>query len=170
MFTIEFVAPEELSQDGWYRRGEIILGTEREGFRAPLGYWTATDYAVQWRQAAARLLGPPACAGFFTQVVDPTARRGSRARAPRPPAGFAEAAKPAYFWWVGWREGEEVVFQEQLLIPGQTAPRRFTPADPYWAIGSRVSTNEDGERVSEWRVALADVQAFAEEHPAPAAP
>jgi CdiI N-terminal domain len=108
MFDIAFTsdAPEQ-QPDGWVGLwGRTQLGACAEDFLAPLGPWQRADYERQWIEAARRLLGPASRAAFFT-------------------ASFR-------FWWVLWREGEEVIAHEELLLPERLEgltdwrPRRIT--------------------------------------------
>jgi hypothetical protein len=146
LFDIRIVSPEpEAQPEGWPAlRGELRLGEAREGFRAPLGPWTAADYERQWRAAATRLLaGEPA--GFWTV--------------------------PWQFWWVAWPEGEHVVFQEHFLAPERLVALGHvtTPAagaGPHEMIGPRESHTEEGECVSEWQVPLSAVRAWLAGQPA----
>ena len=146
MFDIRIVSPEpEMQPEGWPGlRGELRLGRDREGFRAPLGPWTAADYERQWRAAAARLLaGEPA--GFWTV--------------------------PWQFWWVAWPEGEEIVFHEEFLLPERLEAHGYvaTPpvgAVPHEMIGPRESHTEEGQSVSEWRVPLRAVRTWLAGQPA----
>jgi CdiI N-terminal domain len=52
-----------------------------------------------------------------------------------------------------------VVVQEQLLWAEPLA-RSFDPANPYVAIGNRVSVAQAGQLVSEWRLDIADIEDF----------
>jgi hypothetical protein len=136
MFDIAFVsdAPEQ-SPEGWLELpGLTQLGSYVEGFLAPLGPWQRADYERHWVEAARRLLGPAGRAAFFT-------------------AAFR-------FWWVLWREGQEVIAHEELLIPRRLEGLTDWRAAPYHLIGERRATSKDGTPISEWRLRLADIENF----------
>ena len=85
-------------------------------------------------EAARRLLAGLDRTGFFTQAH--------------------------WVWWVLYREGEAVFAQEHILVPEALREPPYDPADPYRQIGDRVMIDEDGRRVSEWRLELGDVRDF----------
>jgi hypothetical protein len=136
MFDITFVKDEaEAQPDGWDGLwGRTVLGSCAEDFLAPLGPWQRADYERQWIEAARRLLGPPARAGFFT-------------------AAFR-------FWWVMWREGEEVIVHEELLTPERLTGLTDWRNAPYQLIGAYRATSHDGTPISEWRLSVADLRDF----------
>lgn len=136
MFDITFVsdAPEQ-QPDGWVGLwGRIQLGTGAEDFLAPLGPWQRGDYERHWIEAARRLLGPAARAAFFTVAFR--------------------------FWWVMWREREEVIVHEELLIPERLGGLTDWQAAPYHLIGERRATSDDSIPISEWQLDLADIEGF----------
>lgn len=136
MFDITFVCSEaEPQPDGWDELlGRTQLGLWVEQFFAPLDRWQRSDYECQWIEAAKRLLGPAARAGFFT-------------------AAF-------HRWWVMWREGEEVIVQEQLFTPDRLAAITEWRAAPYQLIEDRCSASEDGTPIAEWSLGVADIEGF----------
>jgi hypothetical protein len=136
MFDIAFVSdvPEQ-QPEGWVGLwGRVQLGAYAEDFLAPLGPWQPSHYERQWMEAARRLLGPAARAGFFT-------------------AAFR-------FWWVMWRQGEMVIVHEHLLTPERLEGLTDWQAAPYQLIGEHRSTSEDATRISEWRLGVADIEGF----------
>jgi len=68
-----------------------------------------------------------------------------------------------------WREGEMVYAHEQLLVE-DTLITPFDPADPYRQIADRYTGSEDGNEVSEWRLTIADIEAFVARRVSDAAP
>jgi hypothetical protein len=141
VFDIAFTAdtPDQVHDhgDSWsFLPGRITLGDDAEDFRSPLGRWARADYEWQWAEAARRLLGPHACAAFVTQ--------------------------PFRFCWVMWREGEAVFAHEGFLTPERLAGVTEPAGTPYHLIGDRRTHNQEGERISEWRVSAADIRAFLE--------
>ncbi len=136
MFDIAFTSDvPERQPEGWVGlRGHTRLGAHAENFLAPLGAWQRADYERQWIEAARRLLGPAARAAFFTVAFR--------------------------FWWVMWREGEEVIVQEHLLVPEQLGGLTDWRAAPYQLIGERDAASEDGAPVSEWLLGVTDIAGF----------
>jgi hypothetical protein len=138
VFDIEFIGnePEHLDEgeDAWVAlRGRTTLGDYQEEFLASLGHWSPADYQRQWIEAARRLLGGADRTGFFTSAFQ--------------------------FWWVMWRDGEMVYAREQLLVE-DTLIAPFDATDLYRQIGRRASVSEDGNQISEWRLRVADIEAF----------
>jgi hypothetical protein len=136
MFDITFVSDTaEQQPDGWAELpGRTELGSWVEQFLAPLDRWQRFDYERQWIEAAQRLLGPAARAGFFTSAF--------------------------HLWWVMWREGEEVIVQEHLLTPEQLATITDWRVTPYQLIEDRCSVSEDGTPISEWFFNVVDIEGF----------
>ena len=135
MFDLTFVRVEpQRQEEGWDAlEGEIIVGGHRERFLAALDPWERTDYERHWIDAARRLVEGADRTAFITSAFQ--------------------------FWWPMWQVGPKVVVHEQLLWAEPIASV-FDPADPYRAIGERVSTTEDGDKVSEWELSLADIHDF----------
>lgn len=140
MFDIAFTADTPVrdgeGDEAWDGlRGRVTLGDDTEGFRASLYVWGRGQYERQWAEAAGRLLGPPARAGFFTSHFQ--------------------------FWWVMWREGEVVFAQEHYLTPETLAGVSRAGAAPYHLIGDRTTWSGDEELpISEWQVTADDIRAF----------
>jgi hypothetical protein len=142
MFDIAFIPgePPYVDEEGWTGLwGRTLLEEDfRERFVAPIGRWQRADYERQWIEGARRLL-----------------------------AGAGESAfslETGRLWWMAWREGEDVVLQQRLLVD-ETVARAWTagPGEvPYELVGERRSRNEEGGAVSEWRVPLHDIQEFVE--------
>jgi hypothetical protein len=135
VFDLAFVHDEpEHHEEGWEAlQGEIVLGEHRERFLASLDRWARRAYEHHWIDAARRLLDGADRTAFITSAFQ--------------------------FWWPMWRHGDSLVVQEQLLWTDESA-HVFDPADPFCAIGERMSVTEDGTRVSEWTLRLADIQDF----------
>jgi hypothetical protein len=136
MFDIAFTSnTPERQPEGWVGLwGRTQLGVCVEDFLAPLGSWQRADYERHWIEAARRLLGPAARAAFFT-------------------AAFR-------FWWVMWREGDEILVHEELLLPERLEALTNWQATPYQLIRDRQTTSDDGTPVSEWRLAISDIEGF----------
>jgi hypothetical protein len=141
MFDIAFTTDtsERQNLDGveWDGlRGRTTLCAYTEEFVAPLGRWGRPDYERQWVEAANRLLGPAARAGFFTTAFQ--------------------------FWWVMWREGEAIFLHEEFLTPDRLTRVSDYRAAPYHLIEDRRTHNDEGTRISEWQLTVADIRGFLE--------
>jgi hypothetical protein len=140
MFDIEFVSdspePADNEQpDAMVLRGRTTIGDFTETFLAPLDFWNREDYERQWMEAARRLLDGADRTGFFTEA--------------------------RWRWWTMWLEGDEVIVHEQILVP-EALIEPLDPTDPYHQIGVRRAHSEDGEPISEWRLAVSDIREFVE--------
>jgi len=137
MFDIEFVDSEpELQDEGWLGLcGRITIGDYSERFIAPLGTWTRADYERQWIEAAGRLVTDHERTAFVTVLLQ--------------------------FWWTMWREGDDVLVHEEMLIP-ERYPGPWDGSVPYRLIEDRVTESEEGERMSEWRLRFGDIGDFME--------
>lgn len=122
--------------------GLLVLGVGRETFLASLFQWRAQDYERQWAQAIAALLKGKKKAALITTYGSPEV------------ATHLE-------WWPMYLVGNTVYFQNQLLFYHQL-PRRFSIESSFSFLGDRNTVNEEGKKISEWRVPLTEVEAFAE--------
>jgi hypothetical protein len=141
VFDIELIGPPEGEGDGLFNWGRLTLGHLREEFQAPLYEWAPGDYAAHWLESAHRLVSGSPVAVFLTHMA-------------RPDADY-------HLGWPAWREGDRVYLQERLFLREQlTGP--FDPEYPEVHAGPRQELSPEGERISQWEVALRDVAAFVE--------
>jgi hypothetical protein len=139
MFDIEFIEDDpEMQEEGWYGLwGRTTMGKFSERFLASLSLWSRADYERQWLEAARRLLAGEERTAFFTNAFQ--------------------------FWWIMWREGSEIVVRQQFLIPElleELGPAPDLKRTPYELIGPRETDGEPDEQISEWRISVANMQAF----------
>jgi hypothetical protein len=140
MFDIAFIpdAPPYVDdEDGWHGRwGRTVLGDYQERFVAPVEGWRPADYERQWILAARRLIAGHASSAFSIEA--------------------------GRLWWTAWRVGDDVVFQQRLLVAEEMRPAWSASADaiPYELVGERRSLSDEGDQVSEWRVPLDDIREF----------
>jgi hypothetical protein len=120
--------------------GEIALDDFVENFETPLTYWDADRYEKQWRQGLDRLLAGASRSCLITSMLSPN-------------------YEVFGVWWKLYREGPQIVVQNQLLLSDVLA-REFDPEDPYKSIPDRVSLSEDGTPVSEWLFAFNQIEPF----------
>ncbi len=99
--------------------------------------WSRADYERQWCEAAERLAAGAPSTAFFTTAFK--------------------------FWWPMWRDGAAVLAHEEFLHPDRLAvlgPAPDLSRAPYQLVGEYRAVTEDGERLSEWRLTFADIEAF----------
>lgn len=143
VFEIEFTTnvpePQEEDWDGLW--GRITLGDYQEDFLSPLSLWPRERYERQWREAAERLVAGSSPTAFFTSAFQ--------------------------FSWGMWRDGDEVRVRQQFLHSELVDSLGSAPdldRAPYELLGDYHRTAEDGEAISEWRLDMADVEAFRARH------
>jgi hypothetical protein len=126
--------------------GEIQLGDYRESFHAVTGYWSTQDYEASWTAALRRLLAGGAVSCLVTSLTDPQE------------ATFI-TAWPLYLN----QETEEVYVQNQILFLDEL-PAPFAPDLPWESVDPRTTVDEDGRKISEWKITLTDIENFLDSH------
>lgn len=121
--------------------GVLTLGIAREAFLASLYQWKIEDYEEQWKQAITILLSKKSNAALITTYGSPDV------------ATHLE-------WWPMYLVDNNVYFQNHLLFYAQL-PRRFSLESAFSFLRDRNTVNEEGRRISEWEVPLAELEAFA---------
>ena len=125
--------------DEYVEVGEIKILDFTEGFFSSISYWNMSDYLNHWRKGLERI-GQGLDSAFITNMIDPEN------------ANFIE-------WWVVYVEGDWAYIHNQLLFFDQLeAP--FQKDNIYASISPRETYDEDGQKISEWKIALADVLKF----------
>jgi hypothetical protein len=66
------------------------------------------------------------------------------------------------FWWPMYRRGEDILVQNQMLLLMEIE-ELLDPDNPYSFISEYESSNEDGEKISEWKISVEDISRFLEE-------
>ncbi len=121
--------------------GLLVLGSTKESFFASLHQWRQRDYEGQWKQAIGILLNERNKAALITEYVGPE-------------------ASTHLVWWPMYVVGSDVYVQNHLLFYNQL-PTPFSLEKASSFLCDRQTVNEEGKRISEWKVTLSDVQAFA---------
>lgn len=120
--------------------GKLVLGKTTEEFLANLSLWGKSDYESHWaRELKALCQGRPKVA-LVVSYEDP------------------KAASNMEIWRV-YRDGEWAHFQNQLL-PYSNLPQGFEISEMSNYIQDRLVTTAEGERISEWDVAIRDIELF----------
>jgi len=133
-FAIEFVGSEIADPETGERAypGRIIVGDLHEEFFAAASYWSAEDYREQWRKGLDRIAKGHSESCLITSVIDPQ-------------------RSEFLYWWLLYREGEEVVFRNGIHFFKQSGSH-FNPAEPFVCIPPRESEGDDELPPSEWRL------------------
>ncbi len=140
-FSIRFLSEdEELTDFEPGRVGVITLDGFEERFVAPTTFWQARDYERQWNEGLRRIISGNEKSCLITALRDPRATK-------------------MLFWWPLYREGSDVVVHNNILLLDQLE-QPFDARDPYSSIKERVTIDEEGQQVSEWRVSILDIGAF----------
>jgi len=120
--------------------GALTLGKTTEEFLANLSLWGKSDYESHWtRELTALFRGHPKVA-LVVSYDDPT------------------AASNMEIWRV-YRDGEWVHFQNQILSYSNL-PHGFEVSKMSSYIDDREITTKEGDRISEWDVAIRDIESF----------
>ena len=120
--------------------GRLTLGKSTEEFLANLSQWTKSDYESHWRRELKSLFEGNPKVALVVSYDDP------------------KAASNMEIWRV-YRDGEVVHFQNQLLRY-EILPRGFEVSKMSQYISDRVVMTADGNQISEWDVAIRDVEMF----------
>ncbi len=139
-FAIEFISNEEIINEEPACYGKIIANDFYERFISPLTYWTQQDYKNQWRQALARFLQQKKSTCLITCIRDPK---------------FSSLVE----WWVLYCEEEGVYLQNELIF-FKDLETPFNIQNPYVHIRDRVTVSDEGDPISEWKLAWKDVESF----------
>lgn len=140
-FVIGFLSQDEgLTDFEAARTGVITIGTFQERFVAPITFWQVRDYQRQWSEGLRRIVSGSEKSCLITALRDPRASK-------------------MLFWWPLYREEEDVFVQNSILLFDHLE-RPFDVRDPYASINERITINEEGQLISEWRVSVHDIEAF----------
>lgn len=120
--------------------GRLVLGKSEEEFLANLSLWTKPDYQSHWTRELERLLGGNSKIALVVSYDDP------------------KAASNLEIWRV-YRDGEWARFQNQIL-PYDSLPPDFEMPEISRYIQERTVITADGDPISEWNVAIRDIESF----------
>ena len=120
--------------------GRLMLGKSEEEFLANLSLWDKSNYESHWIHELKALLEGNSKVALIVSYDDP------------------KAASNLEIWSV-YRDGEWAHFQNQLLR-FDSLPHDFKVSEMNRYIQDRAVTTEDGDRISEWDVALRDIEVF----------
>jgi hypothetical protein len=120
--------------------GKLVLGKCEEEFIANLSIWNKSDYEAHWTRELKALVKGSSKVALVVSYDDPKA------------ASNLEI-------WRAYHDEQWVHFQNQLLAY-RSLPNDFRVSEISRYIQDRVVTNAQGDQISEWNVALRDIELF----------
>lgn len=144
MFSIEFLdEPLEYPFDDPSipaAPGRLMLGKCEEEFLANLALWNKSDYESHWIRELKAFVGGNYKVALIVSYYDPKTSLNMEI-------------------WRVYRDREWAYFSNQLLFCS-TLPDHFEVSEISRYIDDRVVIDEDGNRISEWNVAIRDIELF----------
>ena len=144
MFSIEFAEePLEYPFDDANipaAPGKLLLGNTTEEFLANLSLWGKSDYTAHWHRELKSLFEDKPKVALVVSYNDPRAASNMEI-------------------WLVYRDGEWARFQNQLPWYSDL-PREFDIAKMSSYIEDRQMITAEGDRISEWDVAMRDIELF----------
>lgn len=138
MFSIKLGSKTYTEEGQTFLKGNLVIGGFTETFRACLCVWNKNEYENHWREAFERILGKESNSALITSMHSP--------------------AKSSHIvWWPMWRDGKNVLIQNQLLFFNQMKTA-FNPLDPFVHLSKRPAAGDP--KPSEWRIPLAEIRSF----------
>ena len=141
-FTTEKPPYDGLGEEG--PRGLLMLGEHEETFVAHTDTWSEEQYIRHWRLALGRVLDGRSSA-LVTDMRTP-------------------AQSSHLVWWPVWKVRNKLVFHNQLLffakhnVEGENVDIERL----YGLVGTHSSPKQESLPVSEWQVAVEDIEKFLE--------
>ncbi|UJW28738.1 hypothetical protein L3Q67_26105 [Saccharothrix sp. AJ9571] len=144
MFSIEILPVRTVDDtDPQASIGRVRINDFSEKFQVDLSFWGADDYRRSWRNAFAAIdSASDGIACFLTSVTDPAK------------SNFVTC-------WPLYREGDVVYIQNTVLFL-ENLRDIFDLEYPWRSLDPRATTDEDGNKISEWAADLNDMRAFFE--------
>lgn len=119
----------------------IQMGDHVEGFTVPIHVWKPVDYERQWLEGLRRAVsGKKSC--MIYKMYD-------------------LVENSIFPWWALYPKNDLVYIQDHLVFLKDIGPS-FNLNDPYKNVRERETHSDDGEKVSEWVVAVDEIRAFLE--------
>ncbi|MGW0837338.1 hypothetical protein [Streptomyces prunicolor] len=121
--------------------GKIVVRDFTETFPMDLTFWGTEQYKESWASALRRLEEADVTTScLVSSITDP------------------ETAN-IIFCWPLYRFQDEIFVQNSLIILDEL-DGAFDPDNPWFSVGPREVVDEDGNRISEWRIDIAAVRKF----------
>jgi hypothetical protein len=120
--------------------GEIKIADFTESFHSATTYWNKNDYLNQWKKALERIRQGFESSCFITSMCNPLY------------ANFI-------FWWVVYIEGDWAHIQNHIFFLNELS-EPFQVDKIYSYIQKREIYNEDGNKISEWKIRIEEIESF----------
>ncbi|MCY0938053.1 hypothetical protein [Streptomyces sp. H34-S4] len=121
--------------------GRITVGDFVESFYMDLSYWSIDEYERSWRDSIQLILdGEERDSCLIVSITNPEA------------SNFI-------FSWPLYRRGEDVIIQNSIIFLDELE-RDFDPLEPWSSVRPRLTVDEDGNSISEWRTSVSAVRDF----------
>jgi len=121
--------------------GQIVAGDLNEEFVSSLYEWTKEDYFDQWTSSLRLFLAGADKATLITFYVN--SKESSNLE-----------------WWALYRGEGGIVHVQNHLPWYENFDREFSVSEAESFLQDRVTVNEDGNRLLEWDVPIADIESF----------
>lgn len=119
----------------------IIIDQFEEKLYIPISYWDIDSYKAQWRESLSEGLKNRKHSGLAVTM-------------------YAADQTSFIFIWVAYFKGNDVFIQNSVLFMDDCPS--FSPSKINEFIEPRMTHDEDGEKISEWRTDLASIITFFE--------
>jgi len=127
-------------------RGRIQIGSWSEPFVCDTEYWSSSEYIRHWRDSIGRIVGRSQKSALLVSMGDPERMNFLR-------------------WWAMYRDGDTVVFQEQMFFLRSPHDRTFSAQSIETFVSERKTMSDDGDSVSEWSIPVEALAEFLGQEP-----
>jgi hypothetical protein len=117
--------------------GEIEIGSFHETFVSPIVFWSREQYESQWRHGIGRILDGRSTSALVTAMPNP--RNATH-----------------IMWWPLYVLDDIVIIHNHLLMM-KSIREKFSHNDPYLYIPPYETTSDDGQPITEWKVAVKEL-------------
>jgi hypothetical protein len=139
MFSIDFIQSSSRHQQlGNIKVGEIVIRDFREVFHSSLSYWDAGQYLNQWREGISRMcVDRLSSSVIITDMYDPNSSNVVQ-------------------WWTLHRHQDIVSVRNEIVFLIDL-PKNSFEDNIYQFVEKRPSNNQNDERISEWKLNIAEL-------------
>lgn len=123
--------------------GRITVGDFAESFYMDLSYWNIEEYERSWRDSLQVIFdGEERDSCLVVSITNPES------------SNFI-------FCWPLYRRGDDVIVQNSIILLNELE-RDFSALEPWASVRSRLTVDEDGNSISEWRTSVSAVRKYLE--------
>ena len=124
-----------------YAIGRIVAGALDENFASTLYEWSKCNYEAQWLHSLERLIAGEQKVVLITSYVNP-------------------GESPNLVWWALYRGKADLMHVQNHLRFYDQLGSQFSVDTASTFLDERITLDEDGNRISEWNVSLAEIKLF----------